>query len=193
MFIRTDKKTSRFTKKSKFGKTVEYHRTKKIYVFRCDECDVEFSRDSGHYSAARASDNFKHFCVGCKHNAHRVGIKNRVKRLNERLGEKWFDSYGYVVIRLALDAPYNRLQVGKNFSYIREHVKVMQDHLGREMKGGEVIHHIDGDKANNSISNLDVCTVQEHNKCHSASEEVVFELYKRGIVKYDRTLKRYHL
>lgn len=40
--------------------------------------------------------------------------------------------------------------------YIREHRFVMSQHLGRPLTAQEVVHHIDGDKLNNAIENLEL-------------------------------------
>lgn len=42
----------------------------------------------------------------------------------------------------------------KHTKYILEHRLVMESHLGRYLTKDEVVHHIDGDKQNNDISNL---------------------------------------
>ncbi len=52
--------------------------------------------------------------------------------------------------------------------YVREHVFVMEEFLGRSLTEDEVVHHIDGDKANNKIENLQVMTKYEHKCLHSA-------------------------
>ena len=78
----------------------------------------------------------------------------------------------------------------------------MENHLGRSLrrnKGNrltgkaEVVHHIDGDKTNNDIGNLDLCTVKEHNACHARMQQIVFDLYKQGLVIYDPKTKTYSL
>ena len=39
-----------------------------------------------------------------------------------------------------------------------EHRKVLEEHLGRKLKSEEIVHHIDGDKQNNDLNNLQIMT-----------------------------------
>lgn len=52
--------------------------------------------------------------------------------------------------------------------YFQRHMHrvVMEEHLGRPLSSLEVVHHIDGDKWNNDISNLQVMTQSEHALLH---------------------------
>lgn len=51
--------------------------------------------------------------------------------------------------------------------YVYEHRLVMEKHLGRLLKNDEVVHHIDFDKTNNKISNLQLMSNSEHIKLHA--------------------------
>lgn len=47
-----------------------------------------------------------------------------------------------------------------------EHRVLMELHLGRKLVKGEIVHHIDGNKHNNDLSNLKLMTQSEHIKSH---------------------------
>ena len=50
--------------------------------------------------------------------------------------------------------------------YIQEHVAVVEGVLGRCLKRGEVVHHINGDSLDNRKRNLLVCTQSYHMLIH---------------------------
>lgn len=49
-----------------------------------------------------------------------------------------------------------------------EHRVVAEQMLGRPLKRGEIVHHIDGDRHNNAPTNLQVMTQADHLRLHHA-------------------------
>lgn len=75
-----------------------------------------------------------------------------------------------------------------------EHTVVMEEKLGRRLRRGECIHHIDHDKRNNRIENLHLCgSVAEHRKIHCSFDRIVPELVRRGLIRFDSATGVYEL
>lgn len=192
MFIKESTQTSDYVKKSKFGKLVAYKRTKKISYWSCDNCKSEFFKNvNGSYNP-----NSKSFCKTCisKYGvaklAGSVGYESKVKnKFIDRIGKVITGKEGYPEVYIGKDYPYRK----GGYRTIREHIFVMECHLKRGLRRGEVVHHIDGDKRNNRLDNLYLTTTAEHNKLHAESESIVFELVKLGFVTFDREIGRYKL
>jgi hypothetical protein len=79
MFIRSFKEISNYVRSSKLGKEHHYTRTKTINVFRCDNCDRDFTRDHAKIDPKRLSNKYFHVCGECdvKKFAQRMGITKR--------------------------------------------------------------------------------------------------------------------
>ena len=72
---------------------------------------------------------------------------------------------GYVVIED--DSHHKRFDTGTGMIGVYEHVLIAeQEVLGRRVKEGEVIHHLDGNRSNNSPENLAPMYNTTHAKLH---------------------------
>lgn len=53
-----------------------------------------------------------------------------------------------------------------------QHVVIMEQRLGRHLLPDECVHHIDGNKSNNNISNLALLTVSGHTRLHRREQRI---------------------
>jgi hypothetical protein len=72
-----------------------------------------------------------------------------------------------------------------NNGYVMLHRLVIEQELGRYLTKEEVVHHIDLDKTNNSIENLQLCASNsEHRFIHAQLERTATELIRNGTIKF---------
>lgn len=51
---------------------------------------------------------------------------------------------------------------------IKQHRYVMEQHLGRALRADEDVHHLNGNKADNRLDNLQLMTHSDHSKLHNS-------------------------
>jgi len=70
---------------------------------------------------------------------------------------------------------YIRKQINK--VRMKEHRRVMQEHLGRPLLKTEVVHHINENPKDNRIENLQLMTNEEHVRLHKKKNSIIFSLF----------------
>ena len=74
------------------------------------------------------------------------------------------------------------------------HIQVMEEHLGRSLQGSELVHHVDGNKRNNAISNLWLCSDRSnHLRAHRSLDQLLPALLQRNIIDFDHAEGVYRL
>lgn len=84
------------------------------------------------------------------------GLGDPLKPVGERHG-RWNggrtrNGEGYVLVWVAPDHAFAEMR--NKAGYILEHRLVMAEHLGRPLRRQETVHHINGNKADNRLNNL---------------------------------------
>jgi hypothetical protein len=136
----------------------------------CDWCKKMFNVSKYQKSKKKKGRN-----IFCSKQCHRQGISkrqsgnnnsffgkthtdqviNNIKKANFKTGKSIVN--GYVIIN----------PVRGKSKATKEHRSIMEQHLGRKLLSKEHVHHIDGNKLNNDISNLLLTSPKEHTIIHN--------------------------
>lgn len=68
-------------------------------------------------------------------------------------GGRLSHGHGYVLVQLPPDSPFAGMRSG-NKNYVMEHRLVMANHLGRPLTSQETVHHLNGERSDNRLENL---------------------------------------
>lgn len=115
-----------------------------------DNLEVITRQEHGkhHWPAVSTSD-----CVGIDHFS-----------MSEPLRKKQIKGYRMVHGYVEIWNP-NHPMAHKN-NYVSEHRLIMSEHLGRVLESHEHVHHIDGNRMNNNIENLELIHRKDHPSKH---------------------------
>ena len=102
-------------------------------------------------------------------------------------GGKRVDTHGYIKIH----KPGHYFADSTN--YVREHLLVVSDYYGIEYitNNGGCVHHIDGNKQNNQIKNLYVCTRKRNAEFNQELLKMAFELVQSGHIIFNSEFGKY--
>lgn len=68
--------------------------------------------------------------------------------------------------RIVRREEYLAIKTGENRHGVMLHRHLMEQHLGRKLKRDDVVHHVNGNKHDNRLENLQVMTRSAHTKFH---------------------------
>lgn len=129
----------------------------------------------------------EHPCRACSNKRNgesKRGIPswNSGKRFEpKKVGSTYINHHGYVEVYLGKTDP-SGLRKDK---YYLQHRLVVEAAMDRKLTDGEIVHHIDGDKTNNKLENLYVCSsLSAHRDIHNSLESLAFHLHALGIIEF---------
>ena len=94
---------------------------------------------------------------------------------NNWKGGKHLNAKGYVLIRKE-----GHPRASKRGNYVREHIILIEQNIGRYLKDDEIVHHINGNKSDNRLENLMLMKHGKHSSLHRKKE------LKQGVVLFGK-------
>lgn len=206
------------------GTPVE-HLTKgstKLVALKCDSCGKITNTTWSNYQQSLRlfpERKGKTFCQPCSckeggkkrkgRSAPAVAKANRLRRREQHAswkGGRYIDNEGYVMVLISSETSKQGWA-----KYQKEHVLVMEQYLLRKLRKGEVVHHIDGDRQNNDVSNLFLTDPPGHRLAHvsltlaymlaraanlvpprtKGTEKECWKAFQQGALKFDPSLGVY--
>lgn len=158
----------------------------------CSGCSTTYKITKQSFKRKKTSYCKKCCSIYTQKNVKRPQFSN--EKSNRWKGGSYISSDGYKMIKVEGDFTESGRQV-----YKREHVINYEKSTGTNLNTlqgnmGEQLHHIDGNKLNNDLSNLEFCVdTREHQLLQSSLEKCAFELVKKGVIKFNKKFKKYYL
>ena len=106
------------------------------------------------------------------------------KRERHPIGSKNHDANGYVRVKVSPGSG----------AWSKEYSMVMEKHIGRPIKSGECVHHINGDRRDNRIENLYLCfSTSQHSRIDQSVKRLLKGLIAKGMIRFNKILGEYEL
>jgi hypothetical protein len=152
----------------------------------CDDCGKETATSYANYTKVVRPDG-KTRCRKCA--CIKSGLARRGKKLLGGPRPKvWGNKHhSWKGGRFIASDGYVKVHLGSPRKYRKEHFLVVEEFLGRTLRPTEVVHHIDGDKLNNTLINLVLLSSEsEHQRVHNSLYNLSKLLVRAGLIVFNR-------
>lgn len=145
------------------GTEIGYKSSDKCIWAACEKCGKQ------RWVHIKRGEPESKMCFQCANKDIRRGEKlslinkGRIgSQANNWKGGRCYTSDGYIVVCLSPDDFFYPMAM--KGGYVLEHRLVMAKYKGRCLQPWELVHHINGNRKDNRIENLQLCTEGQHNQ-----------------------------
>jgi hypothetical protein len=153
------------------GKEVTKYRSnfiKSIHHYCGQKCATEYQVKSRKDKKEKCNLDLKKFSKTCNFCREEFYSRNLKKKFctdlckdKSREGIARLSKFGYIQL-----SGYHTHPMSNNNGVILEHRLVLSEYLGRMLNKNEIVHHINGNRQDNRIDNLELTTRSEHAVIH---------------------------
>ena len=108
----------------------------------------------------------------CRARSYRASTETKLKQSRAKSGSnhpKWKGGSIKKNGRIALHLPTSSMAMKDGYVY--RYRKIMSDHIGRDLKHDEIVHHVNGDGSDDRIQNLRMMKSSEHARLHATQSK----------------------
>lgn len=129
---------------------------------QCRECWIKMDKKGSNCPNWKGGNPL---CADCKiilntRNRYVKRCWKCFKKWNIQTGRKPHNWKGF-----QMKSGYRTVYVSRKRPHVLEHRYVMEQHIGRQLKTEEIVHHLNGIKHDNRIENLTLTNRKEHEHC----------------------------
>ncbi len=149
---------------SEIGKPVFKNRDPWYYPRTCSSCGKAIWQQT---------KDFHRVCPECAYVVRKTARGENHPNWN---GGQYCHGDGYIVVQVPMDSPY--CVMADSRGYCLEHRLVVAKHIGRCLLDTEVVHHVNGDKVDNRIENLELLPNDASHLPYIRLQQKVYKLEK---------------
>lgn len=131
---------------------------------------------------------------GANNSAKKPGVGAKISASSKGKSKTFKDGKNLRILDRKISSSGHILKwFDKENNHVQEHRLVLAEHKNIHHSELKEVHHINGNKKDNVVSNLVELTKSEHGTAHSQLEKLAFDLLSKNLIIFNKEYKEYRL